>query len=324
MDRIAALPDVQSVGVVNNVPLDEPVTAMRFLRDTDVASPEGGVPLTFTHAGGEYFRTMGIALLNGRAFTREEHAVNPGSVVISRSAADRLWPGQDPLGRRIRSADREEWHTVVGVVGDVTQYGPSDVPPPLVYFPLVGPTPTSWQVVSPGYVVKTSRAGSIAPEIRELVRQVAPGAPMYQINTMEGLAARELSGIKLMTLLLGFGGVIALALSAVGLFGVLSYVVAERTREIGVRIALGARNTQVRRLVVARGSVVVAAGVLLGLGVAALSTRVLDAMLFGVAPVDVPSYAGMSVLMLSIGWLASYLPAHRASRVDPIEALREG
>jgi predicted permease len=322
MDRIAALPDVRSVGVVNNVPLDEPVTPLRFFREDDVPSEEGGIPLNYTSAGGAYFRTMGIPLLDGRDVTREEQTVNPGVAVVSRSAAQLLWPGQNAVGRRIRRADGDAWHTVVGVVGDVAQFGPDDAPPPLVYLPLVGTTPTSWRITSPGYVVKTARAEVIAPEIRELIRQAAPGAPMYQIGTMEGLAAREVSGHKLMTMLLGFGAVVSLLLSAIGLFGVLSFVVTERTREIGVRMALGAGSGQVRRMVVAQGSVVVALGVVLGLAIAAFSTRVLQGLLFGVARVDPLSFAGMAALMLSIGWLASYLPARRASRVDPVEALR--
>jgi ABC-type antimicrobial peptide transport system permease subunit len=162
----------------------------------------------------------------------------------------------------------------------------------------------------------------IAPEIRELIRESAPGAPMYQISTMDALGAREVSGHKLILTLLGFGAALSLLLSAVGLFGVLSFVVTERTREIGGRMALGAGSGQVRRMVVAQGSLVVALGVALGLGVAAFSTRFLQGLLFGVARVDALSFGAMAALMLTIGWLASYLPARKASRVDPIEALR--
>jgi predicted permease len=324
MERIAALPDVESVGAVNNVPLDEPATALVFFREEDVQTPDGGVPLEYTTAGGDYFATMGIPLLAGRALSRAENTVNPGSVVISRTAAERLWPGQGAVGRRLRRADGEEWHTVVGVVGDVAQGDLGDAPSPLVYFPFVGTTPTRWRVTSPGYVVKTTRADVIAPEIRELIREVAPGSPMYQISTIDALAARELAGLQLMMSLLGVGALLALLLSAIGLFGVLSYLVAERTREIGVRVALGAETGQVRRMVVAQGSRVVAIGVLLGLAVAALSTRALGALLFGVEPVDPVSFAGTSALMLLIGALASYLPARRASRVNPLDALREG
>jgi putative ABC transport system permease protein len=326
MDRIAALPGVESVGLVNNVPLDEAVSDLRVFPDGDAPRADGGIQLYSTFAAGAYFESMRVTLVEGRTFTREENTANPGSVVISRSVVDLLWPGQThstALGRRIRRDGSDEWHTVVGIVGDV-RYDPLEPPPPIVYFPLSGTTPASWRVTSPGYVVKTTRAAAIVPEIRDLIRQAAPGAPMYQISTMDDLVARDFRTVRLMMLLVGFGAALSLILSAIGLFGVLSYVVAERTREIGVRIALGANVHRVQRMVIRQGSLVVALGVCIGLGVAAYSTRVLQGLLFGVQPIDVISFAGMAGLMLLIGWLASWLPARRASRVDPIEALRGG
>jgi ABC-type antimicrobial peptide transport system permease subunit len=212
--------------------------------------------------------------------------------------------------------------TVIGVVEDVMQTNFRIAPRPLVYFPLVGPTPRSWWLSSPAYVIKTTRAEVIAPEVRALVREVAPNAPMYRVYTMAGLARDSMVDLSFTMLLLGIVSTLALILGAVGLYGVLSYVVAERTREIGVRMALGAEAGQVRRLVVAQGVRVVVLGIVIGIGVALASTRALGTLLFGVAPLDVTTFIAMSAAMVGIGLLASYVPARRASNVDPMESLR--
>jgi ABC-type antimicrobial peptide transport system permease subunit len=197
-----------------------------------------------------------------------------------------------------------------------------DTPQALVYFPLVGPTPDAWRISSPAYVLKTPRAEVIAPEVRALVREVAPEAPMYRIFTMAGLAKDSMVQLSFTMLTLGVISALALILGAVGLYGTLSYIVAERTREIGVRMALGATAGQVRRMVVVQGARVVAAGVVIGILAALASTRALGSLLYGVAAVDGWTFLAMSAGMVLIGLVASYLPARRASSVDPIESLR--
>jgi predicted lysophospholipase L1 biosynthesis ABC-type transport system permease subunit len=198
------------------------------------------------------------------------------------------------VGRRLRRRDVEGWETVVGVVEDVMQDDFRTAAEPVVYHALVGPTPMSWVISSPAYVLKTPRAEVIAPEVRALVREVAPSAPMYRVFTMDGLARDSMVALSFTMLTLGIISALALLLGAVGLYGVLSYVVAERTREIGVRMALGAEAGQVRRMVVAQGARVVAIGVAIGVVVALLSTRALGSLLFGVPPVDLATFAGMS------------------------------
>jgi ABC-type antimicrobial peptide transport system permease subunit len=175
---------------------------------------------------------------------------------------------------------------------------------------------------SPAYVVKSSRAANLTREVRELVRQVAPEAPVYREFTMDFLAKRSMLQLSFTMLTLGVVSMLALVLGAIGLYGVLSYVVAERTREIGVRMALGASASTVRRQVVSQGTKVVLFGVAVGVAAAFAATRLLGALLFDVKPVDIIVFAAMSLTMIGVGMLASYMPARRASGVDPIEALR--
>jgi ABC-type antimicrobial peptide transport system permease subunit len=241
---------------------------------------------------------------------------------VSRSAAKLLWPGQSAIGRRVQRRGQKDWNTVIGVVEDVVQYSYRDTAQSMVYFPLAGPTPKSWALSSPGYVIKSPRADTIAADVRALIREVAPEAPMYRTYTMDSLAARSMIQLSFAVLTLGIVSALALFLGAVGLYGVLSCAVAERTREIGVRMALGATAAAVRGMVVAQGARVVAIGVVIGLLAALAATRPLAAHLFGVTPVDGPTFAAMAVLMLLIGAVAAYVPARRASRVDPCQSLR--
>ncbi len=322
MDRLRTLPGVAGVGVVNHIPLDEGTGTGRFL--TDAMNPDGGgALLNQNFAAGEYFRVMGIDLLRGRPFMDDE-AVTPNShVIISRSAAERLWPDRDPIGQRMRSANAPvQWFTVVGVVQDVRQDDWRHAGESAVYFPLTGPTPSAWALGSPAYVVKSSRASTLGTEVRELVRQVAPEAPVYRDFTMEFLAQRSMVQLTFTMLTLGVVSGLAMILGAVGLYGVLSYVVAERRREIGVRMALGATAPAVRRMVVSQGARVVLIGAVVGVAVALASTRLLNALLYEVEAVNGVVFATMTVTMIAIGMLASYLPARRASSVDPAVSLR--
>jgi predicted permease len=322
LDRLTTLPHVTSVGIVENLPLDEGTRGERFRSEDMPDGPDAGRPLGFTFAAGAYFRTMGIDVLDGRAFETADHVSALGNVVISRSAARQLWPGERAVGRRLQQRGSKDWHTVVGVVEDVMQYGFRDTPQALVYYPMVGPTPTAWALSSPAYVIKSPRAEVIAAEVRALIREMAPEAPMYRVYTMEELAERSMIQLSFTLLTLGIVTALALFLGALGLYGVLSFVVAQRSREIGVRMALGATAAAVRRMIVAQGARVVAFGIAGGLLAAIAATRALSGLLYGVAAVDAPTFVAMASLMLVIGGLAAYVPARRASRVDPCESLR--
>jgi len=324
MDRLRALPGVTGVGLVNNIPLDEGTGTSRFLSDA-MSVDGGGVLLKTNFTAGDYFRVLDVGVVQGRIFTNAE-AVSPNnSVIISRSAAAKLWPGQDALGRQVRQIGTNGTitaFTVVGVVNDVKQNDWRDPGEAIIYRPLTGPTPTSWALGSPAYVVKSARAETLKRDVRELVHQIAPEAPVYREFTMDVLARRSMVQLSFTMLTLGVVSALALILGAVGLYGVLSYVVAERTREIGVRMALGATPGAVRRQVVEQGTKVVLIGVGVGVVVAFATTRLMRTLLFEVKAADPLVFVAMSVMMLAVGMLASYMPARRASNVDPIEALR--
>jgi predicted permease len=315
MDRLAAIPGVESVGVVATLPLDEGAGNAFVHTEQTLASGAEAPMLRVTAAGGDYFKTMGIELQRGRYFDRSDEAPGMANVVVSRAAADLLWPGQDPIDQRLRPSEGQTWYQVVGVVEDILLDDfRRAAPEPMVYLPQV--------VGSPAYVVRSVRANVIAPEIRALIHEVVPESPMYRVFTMEGLAARSMASLSFTMWMVAVAAAIALILGAAGLYGVLSYVVAQRTREIGIRMALGAEARALRRMVVAQGGRVALAGIVVGVMAALGLTRVLDNLLFGVEAIDPVTFIAMTSIMLAVALLASYIPARRASAVDPLRSLR--
>ncbi|HET9271368.1 MAG TPA: ABC transporter permease, partial [Vicinamibacterales bacterium] len=322
MERLRQLRGVELVGLVENIPLNEGTASVRYRTERMTGEADSGPLMRVTFSAGDYYQAMGIDVLEGRTFDTTDHLQPLPHVIVSKSAATALWPGESAVGKRVQRQGLNVWYTVIGVVDDVRQNSFREPPHPLVYFPLVGPAPTTWVISSPAYVIKTPRAEEIATDVRALVRELAPTAPMYRIFTMAGLADDSMVDVSFTMLTLAVAAGLALILGAVGLYGVLSYVVAARTREIGVRMALGARADQVRLMVVAQGARVVLVGVAIGIAVAFASTRALGRLLFGVTPVDTATFVAMSGAMILIGLLASYLPARRASNVDPMVSLR--
>jgi putative ABC transport system permease protein len=266
---------------------------------------------------------MGIGLVRGRLFERVEEQQGAANVIISRSAADLLFPGEEPIDQQLRSADApspdtafdsETWYTVIGVVEDVLWDDLRQNPEPTVYLPGAS--------LSPAYVMKSARANELAPEVRAIIRELIPESPMYRVFTMERLAANSKATLSFTMLMLGTATGLALLLCVVGIYGVLSYVVTERTREIAVRMALGAEPRGLRRMLVLQGGRVALIGVAIGVLTAFGVTRFLGSLLFGVQPVDALTFVGMSAVMLAVALLACYVPARRASAVDPMQSLR--
>jgi predicted permease len=314
MDRLAALPGVESVGFITVLPLDEG-SGTGTVTTAQIEASGGEPPaVRVAGAGGGYFQTMGIDLLQGRVFERVEEQQGIPNVVLGKAAAELLFPGENPLDQRIRPADNPNvWYTVIGVVEDVRVDDFRQPPQPMVYLPGVS--------LSPAYVVKTARAEQIAPEIRAVINEVIPESPMYRVFTMKTLAANTMGSLSFTMLMLGIAAGLATILGAVGIYGVLSYLVTQRKREIAVRMALGAEAPGLRRMVVLQGGRVALLGVVVGVLVAVGVTRFLGGMLFGIEALDATTFVVMSSVMLAVALLASYVPARRASAVDPMESL---
>ena len=326
MDRIAALPGVQSVGLVNTLPLDEGAGNARVATAGYSGPPQNAPRIRLTFADGDYFRTMGISLLAGQIFERRTEPSPDVTAVVSRAAAEHLWPGQNPIGQVLRPAgagDAFPWITVGGVVEDVILADfREQIPEPLVYLPLVGPTAGAWGVGTPAYVVRSPQPERLTSQIRALIQEIAPGAPMYRVFTMEALADRSMARLTFTMLTLFIAAGLALILGAVGIYGTISYVVARRTREIGIRMALGAQAADVRRMVVSQGGRIALVGVVIGLVAAVFSSRWLESLLFEVQARDPLVFAAVSAIMIGVALLATWVPARRASAVDPVEAIR--
>jgi putative ABC transport system permease protein len=315
MDRLKAVPGVESVGYITMLPLDEGADAGNVTTQKIAASGAEAPRVRVGGAGGAYFQTMGIELKKGRYFERVEEEQGMPFVIISESAAGVLFPGEDPIDKQLQPVGGQTWYSVIGVVEDVLI---DDLrrasPEPTVYLPAVS--------ASPAYVMKSTRAEHLEPEVRAIIREVLPLSPMYRIFTMKRLAANAMAGLSFTMLMVSIAAVLALVLGAVGLYGVLSYGVSRRAQEIGVRMALGARANSVRWMFVWQGGRVALLGVVVGGLAAAGLTRYIQTLLFGVERLDLIAFAGMSVVMLTVALLASYIPARRASRVDPVIALR--
>lgn len=317
MDRLKALPGVTSVGYVTTLPLDEGAGSQNITTPRLEASGTEAPLVRFAGAGGAYFQTMGIELLKGRYFDRIEEEQGQPNVIVSKAAAVLLFPGEDPINKQVRPAtgNSAQWFTVIGVVEDVLI---DDLrrrtPEPMVYLPAVAG--------SPAYVMKSVRADRLEPEVRAVIRDVIPESPMYRIFTMKRLAANAMASLSFTMLMVGSAATLALVLGAVGLYGVLSYRVTQRAREIGVLMALGAQATTVRWMFMRQGGRVAVIGIVVGVLVAIGLTRYIQTLLFGVEQLDAIAFAGTSAIMLVVALVASFIPARRASRVDPVVALR--
>ena len=316
MDRLKALPGVESVGYITTLPLDEGAGRQNITTPRLEASGAEAPLVRVAGAGGAYFQTMGIELVRGRFFDRVEEEQGRRFVIISQSAALLLFPGEDPIDKQVRpAAGGPNWYSVIGVVEDILV---DDLrrksPEPMVYLPAVSS--------SPAYVIKSPRADQLEPEVRAIVRDLIPTSPMYRIFTMKRLAAKAMANLSFTMLMVSIAAVLALVLGAVGLYGVLSYRVTRRAQEIGVRMALGAEAKTVRRMFVWQGGRVALVGIVVGTLAAVGLTTYLKTLLFDVGRLDVLAFAGTAAVMLAVALLASYVPALRASRVDPVVALR--
>ncbi len=322
LKRIEALPGVKGAGLTSVLPFSSNFDG-RALAVEDYPKPRGeefNVDLYITTPG--YLRAMSVTLLKGRAMEEHDTAEAAPVALINETMARELWPSEDPLGKRIKFPGSEKnpqpWRTVVGVVGDVSQYGLDRKIPMQIYLP-EAQYPTSVMTL---VVRADSNPGNLVATIRNEILSIDRDQAISDVATMEQLLSDSISLRRFsMLLLLAFAGV-ALVLAAIGIYGVISYSVTQRTREIGIRIALGAQRGDIVRLVVGQGMALTIGGVCLGVVAAILLTRMMSSLLFGVSATDPVTFAVIALLLAGVALLACYIPARRATKVDPMVALR--
>ena len=327
LDRLAAVPGATAVGAINHIPIAGDIWGFPYSVEGRPPALPGESPVaTYRAVLPGYFSAMRLPLVRGRDVALADDTGAPRVVLVNEHLAARQWPGENPVGRRIM-LDDENWLTVVGVVKNAVRGEWAAAPEDEVYLPALqtrelmnSPHPMSAYLT---YVVRTEGdPAALAPSLRAAIRSIDPTLPISEVRTMRSIVAQANARARFQMLLLAVFAAAAALLAAIGIYGVMSYAVSKRTREIGVRMALGADPGRVVRLVVREGMAVAVAGAAAGLVAASLLTRLMAGLLYGVGASDPATYLGVALLLLSIALTASWVPARRAARIDPMKALR--
>ncbi len=322
LERLGTLPDARAAAIVNRAPMSTANTTTAFLIEGRPEPAPGEAPGAYYRTvSADYFRAMEIPLLRGRSFTSEDTAAGVPVAVVNQAAVRQHWPVGDPIGQRIRIGgpdSQEPWRMIVGVVGNVHHWSLDRAPAPEVYLP--HPQAPDSRV---NLLVRTAGEPlALVPSVRAAVRSLEPDLPVYSIETLSDLLARSYLPQTMAMSLMGIFAGMALVLAMVGLYGLIAFHVTQRTHELGVRMALGARPSDVLRLVVAGGMKLALIGAGVGLLGAAGAAQVIRGLLFETSAADPVTFAGVPTLLLLVALVASWLPARRAARIDPMVALR--
>jgi predicted permease len=324
LERIRAIPGVRAASVTSQLPVTgRGIGAWLNIVDRPTAPNATPPAEAYRVVAPDYFSTAGIRLVRGRFPTLDDRVDHAPAVVVNEALARKYWPDEDPIGKQIRLGAPGNYlnppSPIVGIVGDTPDAGLDSPPIPVVFLPMrLAPW---WSFFT--YVIRTSGPPeAVMPAVRRELRAAFPTVAIRNVRTMESVLHESVAPARLSMRLIGAFAIVALITAALGVFGVLSFVVAQRTRELGIRMALGAAPGDVRRMVIAYGGRLAAAGLVIGLVGSFAVTRLISKLLFGVAPTDPLTFASVSVILLGIGMLASWLPARRATRIDPITALR--
>ena len=318
-ERLAALPGAESVSLTSIIPLG--LNSTRRSLSVRGYTPAPGEEMEFHVAsvGPGYFETMGVELVRGRGFTDQDRSQSPGVVVVNESFAQRFWPGQNPLGKEIGLLGAEgPWSTVVGLARDGKYTSRSEEPKPFYYLPI----DQEYRSTATFIVRTATDPGSVAGPARAALAEIDPTVPILDLRSLAESLDLSLLPARIAGMMLGAFGILGLALASIGLYGVMSYSVSQRTHEIGIRMALGARAADVLGLVVRQGAALTAFGVVLGLFLAFALSRLVRGFLYGLAPTDPVTFGVVVLLLSAVALLASYLPARRAATVEPMRALR--
>jgi putative ABC transport system permease protein len=319
--RVRSLPGVTHAGAAVTLPIGGDDFSTRYVLEGQPLPAAGLEPSAgFQIVSAGYFETMGMRVVAGRAFREGDTIDAPQVVAVNETLARQAWPDGDAVGRRLRTGRGADapWFTVTAVVSDIRHRGPAAPPRPELYHPL-----TQRSFGSMAFVVRTSgEPRALVPAVRAEVSALAADLPISQVGTMEEHVERALARPKFMSTLIAAFGALALALAVVGIYGVMSYAVSQRAQEIAIRMALGARRSDVIRMVLSRAALLATAGIVGGLGAAAALSRVIASLLFGVSTTDTVTFAGAAIGLLALALLAAGVPAVRASRISGADVLR--
>jgi predicted permease len=331
LEQVQALPGVVAAGTVNNIPLNGGGSTSTYSFE-DIPLPPDTVPpiLGTRYTSPQYFQAMGIPLLEGRLFQPLDPARRSDEVIVSQALAQRFWPGRSALGKRLAQGlgKGNAWHTVVGVVGSVRDDGLDNKPTESIYYPMLRTVDTDDTDVegtpSDFYLIVRGRVdpAALAAPVRGAIRTLDPNLPVARLRLMTDIVALSMARTSFTMLLLAIAAAVALLLGSVGIYGVIAYIVSQRTREIGVRMALGAKRQDVETMVLRQGLTLTITGVALGLASSLVLTRLMRALLFEVSPLDPTTFTSVPLLLALVALLASWLPARRAASIDPLEAIR--
>ncbi len=320
IDRIKALPGVEAVGLVSNLPFGANYDLSGFhIEEKPLANPAEAPSAERYGVSPDYLRAMGIPLLRGRGFTEQDVANAPFVALINRTAAQRLWPNEDPIGMRIRLGSVDDpIRSIVGVVGDVNHYNLETAAGLQAYVPHAQWTSSYMQFV----VRATVDPGSLSGPARQAIHSLDPDTPIHNVATMRQLISASIAERRFTLLLIASFAVVAMLIASIGLYGVTAYSVTQRTQEIGIRLALGARGADILRLVIGQGLRLVTLGLALGLIAALALTRLMKNFLFEVSATDPVTFAAIALSLALVALMACWAPARRATKVDPMVVLR--
>jgi putative ABC transport system permease protein len=321
--KIQELPGVEAAAGTFRVPITGFATVIFTAQGQPV--PNGQEPRAdYRTITVDYFRAMGIRLVKGREFSDRDDAAAPDAVIVNEELTRRYWPGEDPIGKRLQvGTELTRWREVVGVVGNAKLSSLEAKVDPAIYIPF--PQNTWPNAIRNSFVVLRTSTDpqSVIPEIRTALRSIDPLLPIAQVRTMEDILGESVSQRRFNTALLALFAFVAGVLAVVGIYGVMSYTTTQRTREVGIRIALGAKQSDITKLVTWSGARLAALGVALGVVMAAIASRWLSSLLFGITATDPATFVFTALLSAAVTVLASYIPSRRAARIDPITALRQ-
>jgi len=327
--RLSTLPGIEAAGAVSHLPLSGSYfsggTKVERTTVTNISRTPEGLPSIETDrrmVTPGYLSAMQIPLIRGRWFTDADTERSPLVAVVDTDFAQRFWPGQDPIGQRISLGAEPDgsptWRTIVGIVGHIRHYGLEEEGREQTYYP-AAQIPRNAMFLT----IRTSAdPETMIESVRKLVTSVDPALPLYQVNTMSQWLDRSTASRKLNVTLLGIFAGIAVMMALIGIYGVISYAVVMRTHEIGIRLALGAQRSDVAKMILLQGLRILGMGLVIGIAGAALATRALSTLLFGIRATDPVTFVAIPVLLAGVALMASYLPARKATRVDPMIALR--